>query len=209
MWELILAVIAISFLGMAKVDGPLFSLEARGKIGEAIVYFPWKGRHAVRRWLKPTNPRDVDQKIIRQKLASIGHVLAAIVTPSSAVPNGAAAVVEIKTLTPATQIWNAYLVKKAMDYFKSEANYTAFLSDLTNATDYSEWTAQAQILEIPTIYATDDKYATDITPAMQLAMAAYGCYAMDYSDALIDMSTSPDMWGDANILIFGSQLTNA
>jgi len=41
---------------MAKVDGPLFSLEARGKIGQAIVFFPWKGRHAVRRWLKPTNP---------------------------------------------------------------------------------------------------------------------------------------------------------
>jgi len=194
---------------MAKVDGPLFSLEAKGKVGDALVYFPWKGRHAVRRWLVPTNPRDVDQKLIRQKLASLGHVLAAMVTPSTAVPNGAAAVVEIKTLTPATQIWNAYLVKKAMDYFKSDANYTEFLSDITNATDWSEWTAMAVALEIPTIYATQDQFATDIVPGVQLAMAAYGCYAMDYSDAVLDASVSPTAWGDADILKFGSQLTNA
>ena len=193
----------------AKVEGPLFSLEARGKLGDAMVFFPWKGRHAVRRWLKPTNPRDVDQKIIRQKLASVGHVLAAMVTPSTAAPNGAAAVVEIKTLTPATQIWNAYLVKKSLDYFKSEANYTAFDSDITNATDYSEWTAMADALAIPTIYATDDKYATDISPAMQLAMAAYGCFAMDYSDAVIDCSVTPADWLDGDILKFASQLTNA
>lgn len=194
---------------MAKVDGPLFSLEARGKIGDAMVFFPWKGRHAVRRWLKPTNPRDVDQKIIRQKLAAVGHVVKAIVSPSTAVPNGAAAVVEIKTLTPAGQIWNAYLVKKALDYFKSEANYTGFLSDITNATDWSEWTAVALALEIPTIYATQDQFATDIEPGMQLAMAAYGCFAMDYSDAVLDASVTPTSWGDADILKFGSQLTNA
>ena len=58
--------------GFAKVDGPLFSLEAKGKIGDAIVFFPWKGRHAVRRWLKPTNPRDIDHKLVRQKMAAFG-----------------------------------------------------------------------------------------------------------------------------------------
>jgi len=48
-------------LGMAKVEGPLFSLEARGKIGNVMVHFPWKGRNVVRKWLKPTNPRDIDK----------------------------------------------------------------------------------------------------------------------------------------------------
>jgi len=96
-----------------------------------------------------------------------------------------------------------------LDFFKSESNYTGFLSDITNATDYSEWTAMALALEIPTIYATQDQFTTDIEPAMQLAMAAYGCFAMDYSDAVIDCSVSPIEWGDADILIFGSQLTNA
>ena len=46
---------------MAKVDGPLLSLEARGKVADAIVFFPWKGRHVVRQWLKPTNPMDTLQ----------------------------------------------------------------------------------------------------------------------------------------------------
>ena len=193
----------------AKVDGPLFSLEARGKIGDAMVFFPWKGRHAVRRWLKPTNPRDIDQKIIRQKLASLGHVLKAMVTPSTAVPNGAAAVVEIKTLTPAAQIWNAFLVKKGMDYFKSENNFTVFHSAITNATDWTSWTEAAVALDIPTIYATDDKYATDIEPGVQLAMAAYGAYAMDYSDGVIDMSIDPTVMPHAAIAQFASQLTNA
>ena len=194
---------------MAKVEGPLFSLEARGKVGNVMVHFPWKGRNVVRKWLKPTNPRDVDQKIIRQKLAALGHVLKAILTPCTAEPNGAAAVVQIKTLTPATQIWNAYLVKKALDYFKSEANFTAFEAVITGTTDFSAWTEEAGALGIPTIYATADQFATDIVPGVQLAMAAYGCYAMDYSDAVIDASVSPSEWGDADIRLWASSLTVA
>jgi len=194
---------------MAKVEGPLFSLEARGKVGNIMVHFPWKGRNVVRKWLKPTNPRDVDQKIIRQKLAALGHVLKAMLTPVTASPNGSAAVVEIKTLTPATQIWNAYLVKKSLDYFKSDANYTAFLSDITNATDFSAWTEEAGAMEIPTIYATADQFATDIVPGVQLAMAAYGCFAMDYSDAVIDCSVTPTDWADADIRLWASSLTVA
>jgi len=57
---------------MAKVDGPLMSLEARGKIADAIVFFPWKGRHAVRQWLKPTNPMKALQGYVRVALRSIG-----------------------------------------------------------------------------------------------------------------------------------------
>ena len=96
-----------------------------------------------------------------------------------------------------------------MDHFKSDANYTAFESDITKATDWSSWTAAAVALEIPTIYATDDKYATDIEPGLQLAMAAYGAYAMNYSDAVIDMSINPTVMPHAAILQFASQLTNA
>lgn len=39
---------------MARVDGPLFSLRASGKLADALVYSRWKGRPYVRRWLKPT-----------------------------------------------------------------------------------------------------------------------------------------------------------
>lgn len=46
---------------MAKVKLPLVSLEARGQIGKALVYFPWKGVNAVREYVIPTNPRTPDQ----------------------------------------------------------------------------------------------------------------------------------------------------
>lgn len=41
---------------MAKVKAPLFSFEARGKLADSIVYFPWKGVNAVRSYVIPADP---------------------------------------------------------------------------------------------------------------------------------------------------------
>jgi len=193
----------------ATVDGPLFSLEARGKIGDAIVFFPWKGRHAVRRWLKPTNPRDIDQKLVRQKLAAFGKVLGAIVTPCTATPNGAAAVVEIKTLTPATQIWNAYLVKKGLADLSVDSAWTDLMTEVAQTSTITEWTNSAEALGLTTLLSTADGFASDVPPQDQLAAAAYACWKMDYSDAVIDMSVHPSSMKQEDILAFASQLTNA
>lgn len=46
---------------MSKVKAPLFSLEARGSIGNALTYFPWKGLDAVRTHVVPANPKSADQ----------------------------------------------------------------------------------------------------------------------------------------------------
>lgn len=50
---------------MAKLVAPLFSLGARGKLGDALVYFPWKGLHAVRTYVVPANPRSAGQQTQR------------------------------------------------------------------------------------------------------------------------------------------------
>jgi len=42
---------------MAKVKAPLFSLGASGSIGQALVYFGWKGLHVVRTHVVPANPQ--------------------------------------------------------------------------------------------------------------------------------------------------------
>jgi len=57
---------------MAKVRAPLFSFGASGKIGNALVYFPWKGINAVREYVVPANPRTADQVSHR------GHMTAAV-----------------------------------------------------------------------------------------------------------------------------------
>lgn len=50
---------------MAKATGPLFSLDARGQLGKAIVYSIWKGINYVRRHVVPENPQTECQLIIR------------------------------------------------------------------------------------------------------------------------------------------------
>lgn len=65
---------------MAKVSGPLFSLEARGKVGDAIVFFPWKGLHVVRQWLKPANPQTADQGDMRLIIGALGRACSVVQT---------------------------------------------------------------------------------------------------------------------------------
>ena len=57
---------------MAKVTGPLFSLSASGKIGDAMVHFGWKGLNVVRGWVKPLNPEAPEQGDYRLKLGGCG-----------------------------------------------------------------------------------------------------------------------------------------
>ena len=194
----------------AKVDGPLFSLEARGKIGDAIVFFPWKGRHAVRRWLKPTNPRDIDQKLIRQKMASVGQVIGKILGVSTAYPNGSLAVVQWKTLTPATQIWNAYIAKKALTDLSSDSAWTAVMDGIDGVGQITTWQSCALDMGMKTLYATADAYATDIPPEHQLAAVAYAAYKAGYSDVSVDMSVVPsEISGDDVSLFVSNMLTDA
>ena len=54
---------------MAKATGPLFSLDARGSIGKAIVYSIWKGINYVRRHVVPENPKTADQIVVRTVMA--------------------------------------------------------------------------------------------------------------------------------------------
>jgi len=58
---------------MAKVYGPLYSLGASGKIGDAMVHFKWKGLAVVRQWLKPANPQTEDQGDMRLILGGLGR----------------------------------------------------------------------------------------------------------------------------------------
>lgn len=50
---------------MAKVNAPLFSFSASGKIANALVYFGWKGLDVVRSYVVPTNPDTDAQKVQR------------------------------------------------------------------------------------------------------------------------------------------------
>lgn len=67
---------------MAKVTGPLMSMSASGKIANAIVFFPWKGIHVVREWLKPANPKTADQGTQRLIAGALGRSTSVVHTTS-------------------------------------------------------------------------------------------------------------------------------
>lgn len=193
---------------MAIVKGPLFSMEARGKIADCMVHFPWKGRAVVRRWLKPTNPRDIDQKLIRQKLAALGKTLGAMTTPGAVLANGCAIVVGAKAKTPAAQIWNAYVVKKGLVETSVDSFYaTAMAAIVTDGIDPVIWRQCAT--EIGLAALTGDQYASTIPPEDQLALAAWSAYKMELSDATNIYSTHPGTWVTAVVSQFASDFTNA
>lgn len=50
---------------MAITKGPLFSLDASGTIGGAVVFSKWKGRNYARRHAVPSNPKSVGQLSVR------------------------------------------------------------------------------------------------------------------------------------------------
>jgi len=53
---------------LAKVEGPLFSIDADGKIAKSLIHMKRKGRHDVRRYVIPVNPKSDDQKTQRNFL---------------------------------------------------------------------------------------------------------------------------------------------
>jgi len=55
---------------MAKVEAPLFSFGARGKLGNALVYFPWKGLNVVRTYAVPANPSSAAQQTQRARMSA-------------------------------------------------------------------------------------------------------------------------------------------
>ena len=59
---------------MAKVTGPLMSLEASGTIGNALTFSRWVGRPYVRRYTVPGNPQTLGQETHRNRFSAIGSI---------------------------------------------------------------------------------------------------------------------------------------
>jgi hypothetical protein len=167
---------------MAKVDGPLMSLEARGKIGDAIVFFPWKGKHAVRQWLKPTQPNSTLQGNVRAAMYAIGKWIKKIMSNSG----GDGVDSKIYSLNtakaPAGVNWNAFAAQGFLALLQSAGTFkTASLLALVSA--YSSLTASvltafktnATALGMAD-FAFNYGYTVTIEAGCQLYFGALACY---------------------------------
>lgn len=126
---------------MALVKGPLFSLEASGSYGGALVFAKNKGRQYCRELVIPANPNSADQEAARN-MVRVGGAIQKWVNQSTL--KGDSRLVTdleaIKAITPSGFSWNGYLVETligtgALTYAAGVAAYTALTGGQKTAWD--------------------------------------------------------------------------
>ena len=117
---------------MAKVSGPLFSMDARNKLGDALVYIGWKGIKDVRMWLKPTQPQTGKQGDVRLILGGLGRACKPADPEKYYVYNA-------KQVAPAQQSW----ISRFVQYIKTTYMATAedFEAEVTEFNGHTAKTA--------------------------------------------------------------------
>jgi len=101
---------------MAKTNAPLLSFGARGKLADALVFFPWKGINAVRKYVIPANPKSADQTTQRGYLkdaVTLIHTTQAIAGVWSAIDALAYAI--WGSIFPTPRTWFNQAVKNFVD----------------------------------------------------------------------------------------------
>jgi hypothetical protein len=116
---------------MAKVTGPLFSIEARGKIADAMVHFPWKGLNVVRGWVKPANKQTEDQGDVRLIVGGLGRSMAHVSLDSLYHA-------DLLDQAVAPQTWNSHYISEMwalnnVDVAAFLAAYTLYLAHTAKA----------------------------------------------------------------------------
>jgi hypothetical protein len=129
---------------MAKVTGPLMSMDARGAFGKAIVFIGWKGIRDARQWLKPANPESTGQGNIRTIIGALGRAVGKT-APSAPYDTKLTAL----GVVPDQQSRQSYLVQYIKDTYIAgsgatlKSNYATILKEFTAHTAEASWNSQA------------------------------------------------------------------
>lgn len=126
---------------MAKVSGPLFSMEASGAYAGSLVFGKWKGRPYVRQLVTPANPNSANQETARNRMRVTGAIQK-WVNATLFKLSGETLVdkARITAITPGGQAWNGYLVDTiigagGLTYTAAEAAYNALTAGNKTAWD--------------------------------------------------------------------------
>ena len=168
---------------MAKVTGPLLSLEASGTVGDALTFSRWVGRPYVRRYTVPSNPQTLNQETHRNRFSAIGTITTwASRNTQFFGTNTEDNQALIKAKTPADQRWNGYLLRvmtsgngAQFEAAKAEWNGPALGSQ-------SAWETAAKSLTPPMPSAPQrgagGVSAPPATPGFLLFLLHWGMYQM-------------------------------
>lgn len=194
---------------MAKVTGPLFSMSASGKIGDSMVFFPWKGLSVVRQWVIPVNKESAPQGVQRQILGGTGRAVGEIkakVGATSVVTAFSQQLIDLN-LVPAGQTKQSYLVKYIIDhYLSTPALYTAELAALTAHTSYADFGAAATSLGLVDFVLSYSSLAT-YDKALGLYLIAKAAAALGFTGT--PYTTNITAWVTADINGMVTDFTSA
>lgn len=171
---------------MARVTGPLMSMEASGTIGKTLTFANWVGRQYVRRWTRPSNPQTADQMDQRNAFSVIGVGVSQAnkclqVNHSTTKTDEQA----IRDKTPSGMRWNGYIQKVLTG--SGATGYKAAKLAWVALTDKTAWETTAAGLTPPVQSAPQylEGGATDTaeTPGEVLFIMNYGLYLIGASSA--------------------------
>jgi hypothetical protein len=187
---------------MAKVNGPLYSMGASGKLGDAMVFFGWKGINVVRNYVIPTNKMSASQGNNRTVLGGTGRSVAEI-KPAKAF---AQQLIDLG-LIPGGQTKQSYLVKYIIDhYLFSVSAYTAQLSACTGHTRYDAFQAAADTLGV-VAFGLDYDTVPDYDKALGLYLIAKAAGALGFTGTPYTLALAS--WVTASVDSMISDFTNA
>ena len=187
---------------MAKVTGPLYSMSASGKIGDALVFFGWKGINVVRGFVIPSNPQSAAQGDQRIVMGGTGRAVGEI-KPGKAF---AQQLIDL-SLIPGGQTKQSYLVKYIIDHYINNATtYAAQLALITGHTAYTSFGALADtlgIVEFDLDYATNAPF----DKALGLYLIAKTSIALGFTGTPYDIALTS--WTATEIDEMGADFTAA
>ena len=167
---------------MAKVTGPLMSMDASGKFGGALVFGKWKGRPTVRQLVTPANPQSAGQVAARNRVRVTG-ISQHQVRLSVEVKSGET-LTEKALLTaaaPSGYAWNGHLTDAMIGsgglvYTAGQAAFAALTAGEKTAWD------DAAALRTPAFFAANQQVAgggtgTPLTAGNVYFLQQYGMYA--------------------------------
>lgn len=190
---------------MAKVTGPLLSLDARGKIADAIVFSAWKGVKYVRQWLKPSNPQSAAQGDIRVVMGGLGRGVAEVKTAGTFYTKLVALGV-----MPSNQSQQSYLVQYIKDHYIAGGGATmtgAFVSMLAELTGHTSSAQFGTIADNLGVTEFDLTYASIVAFDKRLAvyLLAKAAIAIGFTGA--PYATALASWTAAETTVFESHLS--
>lgn len=114
---------------MAKVSGPLMSMDASGTLGKAITFSKWKGVPVVRQYVVPANPNTIAQQAVRNSFTAASDAFKALDATNKAALNRSASGMAMSGYN--------YLMKVICNALKSGLNWMAISITGTASTNNS------------------------------------------------------------------------